>query len=251
MGDLNTIGARNEKAGGKEPSANLEPKMIFKQIPFRFEAMWSSDTRYNDVVKENWHILISNNNHNYFENVERLQKETKNWYKSVFGNIYNGIESALANLNFAHNAFDISPTVEDKSYMVNCLCDYLNLLKLEEIFWRQKYRVESLKYGDLNTKFFHTSTPVRRRRNSICKLKDSAGKWLTSAEDIEKEIVNHFSFIFNSTTTSLDRAEIESLFPSIIFKNENNNITREVSVTETKSAMRQLGSLKAPGPDGF
>lgn len=113
---------------------DLEPKMIFKQIPFRFEAMWSSDTRYNNMIKENWHIPISNNNHNYFENVERLQKETKNWYKSVFGNIYNGIESALANLNFAHNAFDISPTVEDKSYMVNCLCDYLNLLKLEEIF---------------------------------------------------------------------------------------------------------------------
>ncbi|XP_026403839.1 uncharacterized protein LOC113299110 isoform X2 [Papaver somniferum] len=249
MGDLNTIGARNEKAGGKEPSASqlqelkdvmnqcgltdlgangprytwnnkrarlanikerldhvlsnedwcksfknaqvyhlsyfnldhrtlliyLEPKKVFKQRPFRFEAMWASDTRYTDVVKENRHRPTSNNNHSYFENVERLQKETKNWNKNVFGNLYNRIESALANLNLSQDAFDFSPIDEAKSHMVNCLCEYLNLLKLEEIFWRKKSRVEWLKDGDLNTKLFHTSTLVRRRRNSICMLKDNAG----------------------------------------------------------------------------
>lgn len=82
-------------------------------------------------------------------------------------------------------------------------------------------------------------------------LKDNAGKWLTSDVDIEKEIVNHFSSLFNSTITSSDHAEIESLFPSIISENNNNIITGEVSVMEIKTVMRQLGSLKAPGPDGF
>ncbi|XP_026451117.1 uncharacterized protein LOC113351325 [Papaver somniferum] len=65
------------------------------------------------------------------------------------------------------------------------------------------------------------------------------------------EIVDHFSSLFNSTNTSLDHDEIERLFPNIISDSENNSITREVSIMEIKNVMRQLGSMKALGPDGL
>lgn len=40
-------------------------------------------------------------------------------------------------------------------------------LKREELLWKHKSRVTWLTTKDLNTKFFHLSTIIRRRRNAI------------------------------------------------------------------------------------
>jgi hypothetical protein len=37
----------------------------------------------------------------------------------------------------------------------------------EEIYWRQRSRINWLQHGDMNTRFFHHTTKDRRRRNKI------------------------------------------------------------------------------------
>lgn len=44
-------------------------------------------------------------------------------------------------------------------------------LMRSEILWKQKSRELWLKEGDKNTKFFHLSTIIRRRHNSIDAIK--------------------------------------------------------------------------------
>jgi hypothetical protein len=56
----------------------------------------------------------------------------------------------------------------------------------EEILWRQKSRIQWLKEGDRNTKFFHRSTIQRRHANRITQLITENGQTLHSHEDLEK-----------------------------------------------------------------
>lgn len=54
--------------------------------------------------------------------------------------------------------------------------EWENLSKQEEIFWRQKSRVQWLKEGERNTRFFHRSTMANRAFNRILTLKDKKGE---------------------------------------------------------------------------
>lgn len=56
--------------------------------------------------------------------------------------------------------------------------DLEEILAREEIFWRQKSREVWLSDGDRNTKFFHSSTKLKRSRNRIYCIENSSGSTL-------------------------------------------------------------------------
>lgn len=49
------------------------------------------------------------------------------------------------------------------------------LWKIEEQIWHQKSRINWLKAGDQNTRFFHLTTLHRRQRNIILKIANDDG----------------------------------------------------------------------------
>ena len=53
--------------------------------------------------------------------------------------------------------------------------DHFEILQQEEEFWSVKSRYNWLIQGDRNTKFFHISAVIRRKRNRISCLMDSLG----------------------------------------------------------------------------
>lgn len=54
--------------------------------------------------------------------------------------------------------------------------EWSELMVQKELLWMQKSRVDWLKMGYKNTKFFHTSMLSRRRRNKIGMLKNEDGE---------------------------------------------------------------------------
>lgn len=62
----------------------------------------------------------------------------------------------------------------------------------EEMLWHQNSRVEWLQCGDKNTKFFHLSTLIRRRRNRVELLRADDGKWVVVQPEPKDLVIHYF-----------------------------------------------------------
>ena len=118
------------------------------------------------------------------------------------------------------------------------------------MIWKQKSRELWLKEGDRNTKFFHLSTIIRRRQNSITALKAENGQWVTGSNQIRELFYQHFKNLF--TDEEVDFPEnLDDLMTRCISEEENQGLNTIPTPEEIKTALFSMQDLKAPGPDGF
>lgn len=92
-------------------------------------------------------------------------------------------------------------------------------LKREECIWKQKSRVSWYTTADLNTKFFHLSTIIRRRRNNIESIKDGHGRWLRDRVAIGSHVEEYFRKLFTSEFAGIDDEISELIQPTITTDN--------------------------------
>nr|GEW22651.1 reverse transcriptase [Tanacetum cinerariifolium] len=97
------------------------------------------------------------------------------------------------------------------------------LLTRKEVMWKKRSRVQWLREGDKNTRYFHTHATSRNKRNRILKLKDEDGRWVDNE----------------------DGAIDQSLTGNDILLLEKHVIAEEVY-----DVLMQMALTKAPGPDG-
>ncbi|KAF2302890.1 hypothetical protein GH714_010306 [Hevea brasiliensis] len=119
---------------------------------------------------------------------------------------------------------------------------------MKESLWRPKSRVQWVKEGDKNTKFFHLAASNRRRKNFIGCIKTSSGM-VTDVNGIRAEAVNDFTALFSESDysrPSLLIGNITSLPPS-----SAELLEAPFSYEEIQAAVWYCGNGKAPGPDGF
>eukprot|EP00253_Pinus_taeda_P019280 PITA_19280 len=125
--------------------------------------------------------------------LKHIKLRLKEWSKKDFGNIFEEkkvVENKRKVLNQAliKEGFDKGISHQaDKHFQ-----EWENLCKQEEIFWRQKSRVQWLKEGERNTKFFHRATMANRTHNRISSIKNEEGELQISYEAIETMLVHHF-----------------------------------------------------------
>ena len=73
-----------------------------------------------------------------------------------------------------------------------------NLLK-EEVYWRQKARIQWIKEEDCNSKFFHRVANGRQNRNFIKSLVWEEGVILDNIGNISEEIVHFLGKLYSKT----------------------------------------------------
>lgn len=64
---------------------------------------------------------------------------------------------------------------ENLAALIDTKIDLNFKIEKDECYWEQKVRINWLKYGDKNTKFFHSQASQRRRTNFIQKLQTEDG----------------------------------------------------------------------------
>ena len=125
-------------------------------------------------------------------------------------------------------------------------------VKLE--FWKQRYKGKWLTHGDSGTKFLFRHVKSRQRRNEILMLQEELGNWHSSQDSIKVIFKNHFEIIYkaDSNTSFPSWNQPHHLTSSLPILNDSNHAQLNVPITEedVSKAVHQLGSLKAPGPDG-
>lgn len=91
---------------------------------------------------------------------------------------------------------------------------------------------------------------LRRRNNRINKIKNNAGLWLDSREDIGEAFYENLRKII-STIGPIDLSEIKDLINLNVTREDNRNQISIPSETGIRKAVFQIGALKSLGPDGY
>jgi len=123
-------------------------------------------------------------------------------------------------------------------------------LNKQDLFWKEKSRVNWHLNGDRNTKFFHQVTKIKNKTKVISSLRNDE-EIITDPNVISNHIVNYYSNLFSTNPFLQDDLLVEEVIPSLIDENTNNLLTMIPNEDEIKAAVFSMNRDGAPGPDGF
>ncbi|XP_015959294.1 uncharacterized protein LOC107483187 [Arachis duranensis] len=204
--------------------------------------MWITHPKYKETVRQNW---------NYEESLDNtliaLSSNLSRWNKEGFGHVermkirlinrIRGIQKAQAN---GKNPFL-------KRLELQLHKELADILDREEILWLQKSREKWIIDGDRNTRYYHTRTIIRRRKNKILKLRNHEGTWVEDQEELANLAINFFTRLYQEQGDTIQLQSSKS-YPKI-----QEDVKRNMDVMPTgkeiKDAFFRIGSLKAPGLD--
>ncbi|XP_062028431.1 uncharacterized protein LOC133744315 [Rosa rugosa] len=130
---------------------------------FRFQTMWLNHNTYDDFVSNSW----ASSEGTFSNKVTQLSSDLSKWNKDVFGHLFYRKKHILARIRGIQKARDRFENPFLIKLEAELIHEYDVICEQENLFWRQKSRDKWLKDGDRNTRFFHLTTLVRRRRNKI------------------------------------------------------------------------------------
>ncbi|XP_019107211.1 uncharacterized protein LOC109136048 [Beta vulgaris subsp. vulgaris] len=213
------------------------------QRPFRFEPMWTLDSRFLGVVDQAWPrtSIPLNSKLDYTKDALRV------WNKETFGNIFVRKKVMLARIRGVQIFLQNNPmSTFHQNLETDLQKELLDVLDQEEMLWRTKSRLERIGEGERNTSYFHRSVTIRRARNRIFCLRDEVGGEIHDPIAIKDHVVGFYQKLYTSEhEICINRRQ----------GNEENNsqisIGSEPTNEEIREALFSMKPLKAPGPDGF
>ncbi|XP_057871826.2 uncharacterized protein LOC131078174 [Cryptomeria japonica] len=155
---------------------------------FKFLSIWWSDPGFIEKLREWWlegNKIIGTPRFRLVKRLHCLKHKIKIWNKFSFKNIFSEklrLDEELKALN--QTVMMVGMTKEEYLLENELKKEYNEVLKTEEIYWRDKSRKLWMIEGDRNTKFFHASSKARRIHNKITAIKDEKGQWQMDDEDI-------------------------------------------------------------------
>ncbi|KAL4379926.1 hypothetical protein GQ457_02G020200 [Hibiscus cannabinus] len=215
---------------------------------FKFETRWLLEEECSTNVKEAW---AENTGGQCQSNLNRRLRNTRiklqKWSGMKYGNSRRTVEEIKRQL-LDLQKLPLTHQIKEEIYALKQ--ELQKLWESEERHWHQRARVNWIKYGDRNTKFFHATTIQRYRQNAIVKIKDEADNWVEEEQKIFSIFQNHFRKLY-CKEEAIDVQSLSDVVPVLITEAVNSSLSKEVTVEEIKKAAFDMGPLKSPGPDGF
>lgn len=203
--------------------------------------MWAMDSGCSEVIKEAWQSRGDVNPIlNLKVKTEACTGDLLKWNKQHFGNIQAQIREAEQKLK----------GMGDPKTRKEIMKSIRELRRKEEVLWWQRSRINFLKYGDSNSKWFHLKASERKRHNRITKLRDNDGIWRESEDELQKVVVDYFMDLFSSSHPADFEGVLDKVEPRVTAE-MNRELGKPYTGEEVAEALKQMHPSKAPGPDGM
>jgi exonuclease III len=217
---------------------------------FKFENFWAMLLGFMEVVSRSWctHCTHQEPFRKLYHKLQATARALRQWSFSTISDAKLQLHMALEiihRFDIAQELRALSPGEE----LLRCRLKkrILGLAVIERAWKKQAARLNLIKFGDANTRFFHRRITSRRQKNFIHCLKDHYSS-TTTHEGKAAKIQSHFENMlsrpptpridFNRATLGLQHHDLSSLVAPF-------------SEEEIKRAIDLLPIDKALGPDGF
>ncbi|XP_042962749.1 uncharacterized protein LOC122297028 [Carya illinoinensis] len=214
---------------------------------FRFEAMWVGNKDCSSIVERIWgEGENSAQNNHLMENISKCGDDLSQWNKRSFGNVQKELASAKDKLKGIE---EMDPNFQHTSLHKEAREEVQKWLERDELMWKQRSRVQWLKEGDRNSRFFHHKANARRKKNGFHQLQDECGNW-KRGDQMGVLVVDFFKNLFSSDS----QPEFPECFSEVgvrVSPQMNEELLLPYVVEEVEVAIQQMHPSTAPGPDGM
>lgn len=124
--------------------------------------------------------------------------------------------------------------------------------RIEMSTLRQKARIQWLKEGDSNTRYFHSAVKARTSRNRIDFLQNDQGSIMVDKEQIRATISVFYKTLLGSSARELVSVDVQVLRagPQISHA-QALELIQPVNMLDVEAALKGIDDSKSPGIDGF
>jgi hypothetical protein len=216
---------------------------------FHFEAFWPKLEGFLEAVQEAWNSVHPQ--HCPFLTLVLKLKATARklqaWSDMKVGHVDSQLSLAREVLHRMEIAQDMRLLTPLEVDLKNRLKKHsLALASFKRTIARSRSRIQWLKEGDANTRFFHLHARHRKKKNSIGKLVSDAG--ICTDHDDKERLIHHF---YNGLLGTAGNRELTIDLQALEMPTHDLTCL-EVPFAEKEvwETIKQMPLDKAPGPDG-
>eukprot|EP00253_Pinus_taeda_P013872 PITA_13872 len=127
------------------------------------------------------------------------------------------------------------------------------ILKDHEEALRLRSRAIWMKEGDANTKLYHKFSNGRKAINTIWQLQNAQGQVVKTFQKLDELTTSHFKQIYCvPREVNLEKIiGVAQLFPRLVEQEEEEDLSKAVSLEELEATLKWFKKYKIPGPDGW
>ncbi|KAL5788264.1 hypothetical protein ACOSP7_005213 [Xanthoceras sorbifolium] len=167
---------------------------------FRFEPFWLKDEECYSVICTAWGGFASDvSGRDLRDKLVMCADRLENWSKVKFESLKKAIDRKICEINLL---YDRQQTNQVLNVIKTRERELESLLSKEELYWKQRSRVDWLLAGDKNSKFFHRRASARKKKNLISSLLDGRGVRRESEQGMSSVVFDYFSDLFKSIQPS-------------------------------------------------
>ena len=175
--------------------------------------MWTRKDECRDIIKAAWNESVNLYTLNGMAaGLKQCAADLSRWNRSMFGLVPRKIQNKRKVLN----ELVLRDQDESNGSEINKIKKEINdLLDCKEIMWQQRSKVRWMSLGDCNTKYFHTKTSGRKKKNTNTRLMDEMGVWRESTLEVVKVAVSYFEKLYTTSHPDKILEVVEDIDPKV------------------------------------